>query len=288
LANGIEFGSTLRCASFASVGVHQWKEFPMPNRTPVQPKLADLITRYLDRQVGAHSVGLAAFDPASEVLPFEAGPVQPVDPQPAWDEAIAAVPFFAPGANVRSWQPPPDWPQLVAAQEPVVALAFCVGNYPQLMRDLHLILHGANLGELIPPPGRPVALVGIDEWASQIAAKKDSSSMVLALGVLRLAKQFEPAAAYVKEHDKGISDEWRAAWANEKASLAWHSGKGEDALKQWETQDPGVPVLFNRGMAALFLGKPADARAPLTQAVSQLPEAGAWHHLGRLYLALAR
>jgi hypothetical protein len=260
----------------------------MSNGTPVQPKLAELMTRYLDRQAGSHSAGLAAFDPAREVLPFDAGPVQPVDPRPAWEEAVACVPYFSAGVDVRSWQAPPDWPQLVAGQEPVVALAFCIGNYPQLMRDLHLILHKANPRDLVPIPGRPLALPGVDDWARQVAAQKRSPSMLIALGALRLAKQFERAAAYVKEHDKDIPAGWRAAWANEKAALTWHSGQAENALRQWQEQDPSIPILFNRGMAALFLGKPADALPPLTQAVSQLPEAGAWHHLGRLYLAMAR
>jgi hypothetical protein len=260
----------------------------MPNGTPVQPNLADLMSRYLDRQAGSHRAGLAAFDPSDEVLPFEAGPVQPVDPRPAWEEAIAAVPFLSADVDVRSWAAPPDWPQLVAAQEPVVALAFCVGNYPQLMRDLHLILHKANLRDLIPVAGRPLALPGVDEWARQVAAKKHFPSMLVAVGALRLAKQLESAETYLKDHDKSIPPQWRAAWANERAALAWHGGKADDALKQWEAQEPSVPVLFNRGMAALFLGRPADANVPLTQAVSQLPEAGAWHHLGRLYLAMAR
>jgi hypothetical protein len=46
-------------------------------------------------------------------------------------------------------------------------------------------------------------------------------------------------------------------------------------------------VLFNRGMAALFLGQPAKARNWLARAADQLPETSGWHHLGRLYLALA-
>ncbi len=41
------------------------------------------------------------------------------------------------------------------------------------------------------------------------------------------------------------------------------------------------------GMAALFLGQSAEARTSLGQAAAQLPEVGAWHHLARLYLALA-
>ena len=48
-----------------------------------------------------------------------------------------------------------------------------------------------------------------------------------------------------------------------------------------------MPVLFNRGMAALFLGRRDEAVAALTQAVAALPDTSAWHHLGHLYLALA-
>ena len=49
-----------------------------------------------------------------------------------------------------------------------------------------------------------------------------------------------------------------------------------------------VVTHFNRGMAQLFLGRNAEAVASLTAAVAGLPETSAWHHLGQLYLALAR
>ena len=48
-----------------------------------------------------------------------------------------------------------------------------------------------------------------------------------------------------------------------------------------------IMVLFNRGMAALFLNRAKEARPLLSQAVEQLSEDDGWHHLGRLYLALA-
>jgi hypothetical protein len=41
-------------------------------------------------------------------------------------------------------------------------------------------------------------------------------------------------------------------------------------------------------MAALFLGKPAQARTHLAEAVAHLPETGGWRHLGQLYLTLAQ
>ena len=36
------------------------------------------------------------------------------------------------------------------SHEPAVALAFCAGNFPQLVRNLHLILQKPNLAELRP------------------------------------------------------------------------------------------------------------------------------------------
>jgi tetratricopeptide (TPR) repeat protein len=71
------------------------------------------------------------------------------------------------------------------------------------------------------------------------------------------------------------------------AALAWHRGEADKALALWEKQEPLAPVLFNRGMAAVFLGRTDLARASLDAAVAQLPETSAWHHLARLYATLA-
>jgi tetratricopeptide (TPR) repeat protein len=253
----------------------------------MQPKLSDLMTRYLEQQANAHAAGLATFDPTLEVTPFEAGPVQPVDPRPAWEEAIAVLPYFQ-KLEGKKLEAPPHWPNLVAAHEPVVALAFCVGNYPQLMRDLHLVLHKTRLTDLRPQPGRAVAAPALTEWAAEVAAQKRCPQMLLAAGALRLAKQYDDAEAYLTKHESAVPAEWRGAWANEAAALTWHRGRPGEALALWQAQTPSAPVLFNRGMASLFLGKLAEARAPLAEAVKQLPEADGWHHLGRMYLTLAQ
>jgi hypothetical protein len=55
----------------------------------------------------------------------------------------------------------------------------------------------------------------------------------------------------------------------------------------WQMQPASAPVLFNQGMAALFLGRAAEARSPLSRAVSHLLDNNGWYHLGKLYLALA-
>ena len=69
--------------------------------------------------------------------------------------------------------------------------------------------------------------------------------------------------------------------------MRWAQGKPEKAIALWESLPETPAVLFNRGMAALFLNATAKARDLLKKAVAQIPESDGWHHLGRLYLALA-
>ena len=102
-------------------------------RTP--PPLSALFAEYLLGQTTAQAQGLGFAAPTGEVEPYESAPVQPIDPRQAWTDALAAADHF-PGAKA-TWTPPADWPMLVAEQAPAVALAFCLGNYPQMVRDLH-------------------------------------------------------------------------------------------------------------------------------------------------------
>jgi tetratricopeptide (TPR) repeat protein len=184
-------------------------------------------------------------------------------------------------------QAPPDWPALVAAQQPAAALAFAMGNFPQLVRHIQPLLHTDKLSELRPKAGQPIPAPGLLTWAAQTAKKKQFPETLLALGALRLAHQFDKADELVAKHRADVPKEWQPAFANEEAALAWHRGRADDALKMWQSQQDSTPVLFNRGMALLFSGKPTEARKPLDAAIAQLPEESAWHHLGKLYLALA-
>jgi hypothetical protein len=247
---------------------------------PVPPALADLFTRYLRQQADAAAAGVGYAEPADEAVPHDAVPVQPVDPQLAWNDAVAAARHF-PAGPAQAWAVPPEWPVLVAAQEPAVALAFCLGNFPQLVRNLRPLLSdepaALRLGPM-EPLSAPATLL---DWAGR---DHDYAQALLAAGALRLARHFDRAEELLRaEAPKG----WEAVAANERAALAWHRGRHEAALDLWRAQPDSVPVLFNRGMAALFLGRPAEARAALSRAVAGLPETSAWHHLGHLYLALA-
>ena len=254
---------------------------PRPQGTPVQPKLSTLLARYLDRQASAHHDGIAAAE-IGEVVPYEVGPVQPIDARPAWDEAVAVAKFYG-TVEARSWQAPPQWSQLVAAHEPATALPFCVGNFPQLVRNFQALTQTKNLAELRQSQGRAVPVPTLVDWARKAT---QFPRLLLAVGSLRLAKQFDVADELVRAHDASVPPQWQAAWANEKAALAWQRGQFDEARALWQALPASVPVLFNRGMAALFCGRPAEARAALTDAVAQLPETGAWHHLGRLYLTM--
>jgi len=251
-----------------------------------QPQLNDLLARFLDKHANALQAGLAGFDANAEVTPFEAGPVQPIDPKLAWDETLTAVRAFSPELDAKSCQAPPHWPNLVASHEPVVALAFAAGNFPQLVRNFHVILHKANLTEMRPKAGRPVEAPALLAWADQVQAKAQFPQALLALGALRLAKQYVKAHDLAKALEAKVPANWQAAWANEKAALLWHQGQADEARSFWQSLAVSTPVLFNRGMADLFLGNTTAARKPLTDAVAQLPEASSWHHLGRLYLTL--
>jgi tetratricopeptide (TPR) repeat protein len=241
------------------------------------------MANYLQKQADAQSLGIATFD--GEVMPYEVGPVQPLDPKLAWEEALAVLPFYGSAQSRR--QAPPHWSHLVANHESIVAVAFSAGNFPQLMRNFHTVLTQPNLAELRPTAGREASAAELTPWVQEVAQKKQYPQMLLALGTLRLAKHFDAADAFINAHDAGIPAEWRTGWENEKAALAWHRGRFDVARKIWDKLEPTVPVLFNRGMAALFAGEFAAAKQHLSAAVAKLPAASAWHHLGRLYLTLA-
>jgi tetratricopeptide (TPR) repeat protein len=258
-------------------------EHDQPTR---QPALADLFREYIQRQVLAHSTGLALADAEGEVIPHEAATTPAVDPHVAWEEATAATSHFVPGAAKVSGTVPPGWPGLVSSHEPAAAVSLSFGNFPQLVRDVKSLLDAGSMSCLRSMPAQPFQVPDLERWALNSAAG-DYPLPLLATGVLRLARQFDRAADLLKECAKTIPDRWQAARQNEEAALAWDRGCAEQAAQLWKSQEPSASTNFNRGMAALFLDRPAEARKSLSAAVASLPEDSGWHHLARLYLALA-
>ena len=255
--------------------------------TPAPPPLAALLAGYLRQQKEAHAAGLAATEAGGEVVPYEAGPVQPIDSRTAWEEATAAVRFFTPARDPRGWEPPPHWPTLVAAHEPAASLAFGLGNFPQLVRDLQLVLSVPAPRQIRAGVIRPAAAPLLAEWTAEAGRKGQYPQVLLGLGALRLARLFDEAGDVIQAHDAAVPAAWRPVWDNERAALAWHRGEEDEARALWLAQPASVPVLFNRGMAALFLGLPGEAGPVLQEVVARIPASSSWHHLAQLYLTLA-
>jgi tetratricopeptide (TPR) repeat protein len=250
----------------------------MTNQPTPSLNVADLLTRYLERQTESASQGLGFAD-IGEATPYDATPMQPVEPRQAWNDAIAVAQSLPIPAT--TWEVPPAWPTLVAQQEPAVAIAFGLGNYPQIVRHVHPLLSGEPI-TLRHETGQATPAPELLAWAGRSTT---DPARLLAAGVLRLARHFDRAAELL---DSVRNSAWSAARDNEAAALAWHRGRLGEALSLWLSQEPSAAVLFNRGMALLFLGRKAEAIEPLTSAVAALPETSAWHHLASLYLTLAR
>jgi hypothetical protein len=231
----------------------------------------ELLGRFLDEQTRAHSSGLGLPETDGDAGPHDTAPVQPADPRQAWKDACALL-----SLNV---DPPSDWPQLVSHAPPALSVAFSLGNFPQMVRNVSLLLMSQPVSlreDLSPGAPRPA----LTAWAG----RQTGAARLLAAGALRQARLFDEAAEILNHP---VSEDLEPGRQNELAALLWHRGSRKEALAAWKKLEPSVAVAFNLGMAQLFLGDPRSAIGPLQEAQSQLPEDSPWHHLAGLYLAVA-
>lgn len=248
------------------------------------PVLADLLARYLgNRQSAPVSDAIP-----SEVEPYEVASGLRCDPQTAWADALAAVRAQQSSPGEVPVAPPAEWATLVLTTASAAAVPFAAGQFAQQVRDLTPMMQAEQLSSLRPSAGTPAAppSTALQTWA-ETARKQGVPAALVIVGVLRLARQFGLAAQILSEQKAKCPPEWRTALANEEAALAWQEGRWEDAAERWLTLPVSVPVLFNRGLADLFLDRPTAARESFHQALAGLPESSPWHHLARLYLSLA-
>ena len=246
------------------------------NRT-TPASIAELFTQYLKGQVTAREEGLGLEVRDGEVVPYDAVPVQPVDPKQAWDDGITAAKLLA--ADVNAWPIPHDWPGLVNVQEPAVALAFCVGNFPQIVRNLQPLLAGGDVAALRVNTGQPTAPGGLLEWASKV---KEPCAVHRRRGCALSDTSFRGSGKSVKaRHELACPGRKRAG----RTGLAPRSIRGS-------RRPVAVAGFVGAGVVQSRNGSAIPRRCSVGPArpgaaVKQLPETSAWHHLGQLYLVLA-
>lgn len=244
---------------------------PVSNPT-AQPTIDDLMVRFLATRSDAAS----AVEPGeSEVEPHEVAAGFRVDPRAAWLDATAAL---ATGGNAPppAVQLPTEWAALVAQPAAAFAVPLAAGHFPQRVKDLQPLLAKFDPEQLRPSGAQhPLpGFAGLRAWV----AKNGATSPRVASGVARTLGDFDTAAELLA--DAPSAD-------NDRAALLWTRGECAAALAAWDAMPESAAVLFNRGMARLFLGRTADARGPLQKAVDAIPETSGWHALARLYLAVA-
>jgi hypothetical protein len=246
------------------------------------------LAEYLGQRAGAGEAGFEKRQLAPEVMPFDAVPPQPVDSRIAWTAAHEACRYF----QLESWpdQILPEWIELISSCPTMTAVPFCLGNYPQLLRQYLPLVREGPLSALRSSGGAATEAItsSLADWSRRVIASESVGPMMLAHGAVRLAGIQELSDELGKAITRGMPGGARPAWANEEAGTLWHRGEAEKAWAYWQAQAASEPVLFNRGMAALFMDRPAEARASLKKALATLPESSSWYHLGRLYLGVAQ
>ena len=170
-----------------------------------------------------------------------------------------------------------------------MALAFALGNFPQLVRDLHPLWQAGDLAALRPSAdARPLPATALVDWAARATGPVPK---LLAAGVLRVARQFDRARGQLlREMPQDPPGRMAGSMGQAKvdgAGLAPRPGR-RAALEASRHQPDSVPVLFNRGMAELFLGRGGRRGRHWNRPHGSCPRTipGATF-LARLYLALA-
>jgi len=183
---------------------------------------------------------------------------------------------------------PGDWGRLIVRQESVAALPFAIGNYPQRVRELGALIQTGDLNSLltknveVEEASKPLV-----DWCKKQVDAGTMPQAMIAASLYRVSGDLAKAGDALESLAKKAPFEWTTTLENERAALMWESGKFAEARALWNSLPDTNPVIFNRGMASLFMGEPKSAIVQFGKLADQLPETSAWHHLASLYLALA-
>jgi tetratricopeptide (TPR) repeat protein len=242
-------------------------------RVSVPPTIDDLMVRFLAHHSDAAAAAVDRVE--SEVEPHDVTAGFRVDARAAWLDAVAACTWGG-NAPTPAIQPPNDWAALVAQPTAAYALPLAAGHFPQQVKDLQPLLANFRPNEL-RSRRRATPLPGFHELRTWIAHHGPTWPQ-LAAGLARLLG------------DDTTADHWLATAPhadNDRAANLWMKGEWEAAAAVWDTLAETPAVLFNRGVARVFLGRFSEAREWLQKAIAAIPDTSGWNALARLYLAVA-
>jgi len=257
---------------------------PTNTPRPNSPTIQDLMLRYLERQATAEEGELVI---TGDVEPYQASVGISTEPRVAWSDAQSAINTMHP-RSLHKIAMPPEWGNWVMQSGAETAIAFAAGNFPEDVQDIATLVETRPLSRLQPNSTESSHISStMQKWLDQRMRSGNVAEQLLAVGIFRRLGAFEQAERLLKQVSATAGTEWRTAVLNEQAALAWQQGEADEALELWESAGDSVVVLFNRGMALLFLDRANEARVMLRKVTEQLPETTSWHHLAGLYTALA-
>lgn len=250
-----------------------------------QPTIAELTSQVVSWSQDAEMLAAAA-DALGQVEPHEMTAGLRTDPRTAWTQAMEALGTSA--EQLKGVTLPGEWGRLVVRQDVVAALPFAIGNYPQRVRELGVLVQATDLTQLLMnSPEMETAPKGLADWCKKQLDAGTMPQALIAVALYRASRDYVTAEKMLTSLTNKVPFEWQTMLENERATLLWERGFHSQARDLWHSLPTTNPVLFNRAMADLFMGHAETAKTEFRQLLTQLPESSAWFHLASLYLALA-
>lgn len=216
-----------------------------------------------------------------EVEPYQATPINWVEPALLWSDALAVAKHLLPTKAAETFAPSrfplsSDWSQLVRGLAPQTFVFFALGHAPAMVRDVTQWLAprstaDAEEGNVIP-------------WSPTQDLRREPRDLLMSQACARLGGSMEAAKAWIEQAE--FPADWASLVANERAVLHWARGDRDTARRGWEAL-PVSPVRdFNLGLAALVDGSSEAATRHFSAAAAKLSDTDPWHHLALLYLTV--
>lgn len=235
----------------------------------IQPSLAALTAKYLAQ---SEAIG----DLEQDVELHEVQSAFATDPKAAWTEAMAAAKLL--GATETAPMPA-DWAAFVRQSAAVDYLPMCIGHFPQQVSDVSILLSETKAKKSHAEPRG---------WTNK-TAKSNAMSALLEAAAARVLGRTADAEKLLRQAEQlADTDALKNLVKNELAALGWSTGDRNRAVALWTELSQTAVGAFNLGVSAMATTHKADARNWFQLAASRLPETSGWHHLAKLYLALAQ